>query len=148
MGNDNIDRMNASSNGAPVLNNSSVPSAPLLSQVSNLANLPNRSGGANTPDMMQQLHSGSQQGGPDTSKMSRKLMEAMKRTASSRKLIRDLNIAAMLRGDLKTSSSSKLSMVKAKRKSGRQGYTKSRTEAAVSRQHARHKKAQQQKASS
>ncbi len=117
--------MNASNNGArTMLNNSSVPTAPLLNQVSNLANLPNR--GAN---MMQGAV------GPDTTKLSMKLMEAMKRTASSRKLIRDLNIGAMLRGDLKSPASSKdKSVVKAKRKASRQSYTKSQSEAAASRE--------------
>jgi len=125
----NGNNMTESNNGDPMLNNSNVPSAPLLNQVSNLANLPNRSVGANNPGMMQ--HGG----GLDTSKMSRKLMEAMKRTASSRKLIKDLNIVAMLRGDLKSSSSSKKkNVVKAKRNASRKSYTKSQSEATASRE--------------
>lgn len=123
--------LNGSKNGGPILNNSTVPSASLLNQVSNLANLPNRGGGAINTDMMQQL----QGGGIDPTKMT-KFMEAMKRTASSRKLIRDLNIGAMLRGDLKSPASSikSKSVVKAKRKSGRQSYTKTQSEAAASRE--------------
>jgi hypothetical protein len=123
--------LNGSKNGGTVLNNSTVPSASLLNQVSNLANLPNRGGGAIKTDMMQQL----QGGGIDPTKMT-KFMEAMKRTASSRKLIRDLNIGAMLRGDLKSpaSSNKNKSVVKAKRKSGRQGYTKMQSVAAASRE--------------
>ena len=112
--------MNESNNG---LNRTRVPSALLLDQVSNLANLPSR--GSN-PAMMQSPD------GEDTTKLSRKLMEAMKRTASSRKLIRELNIAAMLRGDMK--SSKQKTVVKAKRNASRQSYTKSQSEAAASRE--------------
>ncbi len=126
--------MNASNGGTrSILSNSSVPTAPLLNQVSNLANLPNR--GAS---MMQVAE------GPDTTKLSRKLMEAMKRTASSRKLIRDLNIASMIRGDLKSPASSKAkSVVKAKRNAVRQSYTKSQSEAAASREFAKAQKQQE-----
>lgn len=131
--------LNGSKNGGPMLNNSNIPSASLLNQVSNLANLPNRGGGAINIDLMHQI----QGGGIDPTKMT-KFMEAMKRTASSRKLIRDLNIGAMLRGDLKSpaSSNKNKSVVKAKRKSGRQSYTNSQSEAAASREFL---KAQKQK---
>lgn len=123
--------MNGSINGNMNASNNGVPSANLLNQVSNLANLANRSGGADDLNMMQHL----QGGGSNTSKLSMKLMEAMKRTANSRKLIKDLNIAAMLRGDLKSPlSSTKKSVVKARRKAGRHSYTKSISEASNSRE--------------
>lgn len=112
--------MNRSNNGS-MLNNSNVPSAPLLNQVSNLANLPNRGshGPSNSTDGR----------GPETSELSLKLMEAMKRTASSRKMIRELNISAMLRNDLKSRGTPKSkSVVKAKR-----NYTKKKLDTAASR---------------
>lgn len=124
--------MNASTNG---LNNTSVPSAPLLNQVSNLAKLPNQ--GGNSPMMQGPA-------GSDTTKLSRKLMEAMKRTASSRKLIRELNIAAMLRGDMKSAGKQK-TVVKAKRNASRQSYTKSQSEATASREFMKAQKEQEQK---
>ena len=112
----NMNNMNRSMNGS--INGFKVTSTPLLEQVSNLASL------ANTPNQM---------GGHDM--LSKSLMEAMKRTASSRKLIKDLNITAMLQGDLKSPTSMKTkSVVKAKRNAGRLSYTKSKSEATASRE--------------
>ena len=122
-----------SMNGSMNASNNKVPSASLLNQASNLANLANR--GANIhPSMVQGT------GGSDTTKLSQKLMDAMKRTASSRKLIKDFNIVDLLRGGLNTRSSSlsptskHKNVIKAKRKASRQSYTKSKSEATASRE--------------
>mmetsp|Transcript_23640 Transcript_23640/g.65593 ORF Transcript_23640/g.65593 Transcript_23640/m.65593 type:complete len:1018 (-) Transcript_23640:185-3238(-) len=155
--------MNASNNG-PVLNNSNVPSAPLLNQVSNLANLPNR-GGGNSPRTMQQPQgqapmaednpeSPSEQGGNGTSKMGNPmaLAQATMRSASSRKMIKELGLSlvklqrdAGSGGQSKSSSSSstKPTVVKAKRNSGRESYSSLKMEATV-REHARQIKVQKQ----
>ncbi|VEU36154.1 unnamed protein product [Pseudo-nitzschia multistriata] len=151
--------MNPRDIGSPVLNNSSVPSAPLLNQVSNLAKLPNR--GSN-PGMMQQLHGApstanekvevaTEQGGNGTSKRGNPmaLAEATMRSASSRKMIREFGLSLVKlqsngRGQSKSfsSSNSKETVVKAKRKSGRESYTMLQSEAAF-REHSRQTKMQQ-----
>ena len=169
MPNNNSLSMTASNNGGPVLNNSNVPSAPLLNQVSNLANLPNR-GGGNSPAMTQQqqgavaseedyLEEDSEQEGNGNSKTGNPmaLAEATMRSASSRKMIRELGLSLVKLqrnagdggGQSKTSSSSnsKQTVVKAKRKSGRESYTKLHSDAPF-REHARQMKVQKQQTAS
>ena len=157
MSNTNNNAMNASNNGAPMLNNSNVPSAALLNQVANIAMLPSRGGGV-VGDIMQQQHDPAttmagnemqqqqqhqQDGGvqqnqqPDPSKISKSmalLMESMKRSAMSRSIIKQFpspfTKTQMSKGSSRSSTSSsnsnsKEAVVKAKRNSCRQSYTKS-----------------------
>lgn len=161
----NNNGMIASNNGGgPVLNNSNVPSASLLNQVSNLANLPNSGGSSSNSGIMQQsspmsmkiidkLQGSNQQqhGGTNRSKMGNPmaLAEATMRSASSRKMIRELGLSlgklqrsAENGGLSKLSSPSKETVVKAKRKSGRESYSRLQTEAAF-REHTRQMKVQQ-----
>lgn len=165
MPNNNSMSMTASNNGGPVLNNSSVPSAPLLNQVSNLANLPNR-GGGNSPGMTQQQQgevateedkledSELEENGTSKTGNPMALAEATMRSASSRKMIRELGLSLVKLqrnagngGESKTSSYSKPTAVKAKRKSGRESYTKLHSDAPF-REHARQMKEQKQQTTS
>lgn len=158
----NNNGMTASNNGAPVLNNSIVPSTSLLNQVSNLANLPNNGGNPINSGIMNQsspmsmkiidnLEGSNQHGGTNHSKMGNPmaLAEATMRSASSRKMIRELGLSlgklqrsAENGGLSKLSSHSKETVVKAKRKWGRESYSRLQTEVAF-REHTRQMKVQQ-----
>jgi len=150
--NSNINNFNVQNNNNNMLNNSSVPSAALLGQVANMANLPNQGGGggatstaANKVQMQIQPHNNSNNPPKmkinDTMKL---LMESMKRSEMSRNLCKQYSspfsaaemAAAASKASLKSSSSTtKQSVVKAKRNSVR---TKEKlTAAAHSRGHAR-----------